>query len=399
MSEKKMSNFTKVLIALYIPIAILCLIAMSWFLYYSMYLKDHTLAFDSKFVGSATYAEDQTYFMEVQVFPNCIEVKINYYVDTNLPEQKEDGSFETKYIMSSGVQFYSTDPNECFKSRTNAPLFSGYREYKINMTNCTFYTKNEGASTAYVAGGSTLANEDKWLFDIAGNLCAIKSIGRVKVGKEIWTTLYNIQDMARLIQENYKSFQSFNDGVSVAMFNFSKYFDIFMDNGEGKFVEEVADENILNKWNYFDVKVTVNKKDLISSKQSMFNSYKGDSNWNADGTQGGEAYWTDYTIYDLGIKDFKYVEAENGYELELKNACVNFLKEFSNVVCNVEINLDDIDPILTINGFTKTAFKNLGHELGEIKIVSTSEKTFEIYNLQAEFTTQNVTLLRGGVQC
>lgn len=394
----KTSTFLKILGYLYIPIAIACLVTISWFMYYIMFLKDNTLAFQSNFMGNAAYTDEDTYFMEVQVFPNVVEVKINYYIDTNIPEQNEDGTYDKKYMMSSGVQFYNANANEIFNIQHHRPLFSGYDDAYVKLKNCTYYTTTEGKDTGYVSGGSNLTNENEWLYDIAGELCAVKSKGRVKTGKEIWTTNYDIYDMSRLIVQNYKAFQSFKEGTSIQMFNFSKYFNILMDDGLGHFNKEVADENILKEWNFVDVKVTTNSREMISSKQSLFGSYKGDTEWNADGTQDGESYWTDYTVYDLTIKDFKYVACDSGYEIELKTSCVDFLNEFENVIYNVNLNLDEIDNALNVVGFTEKPFKGILQTLGNIKITSYTEKTFNVYE-PFEIDAVNVTILVGGVAC
>lgn len=392
---KTTNTFLKVLGCLYIPIAIACLITISWFMYYFMFLKDNTLAIQSNFMGNAAYTDEDTYFMEVQVFPNVVEVKINYYVDTNIPEQNEDGSFDTKYMMSSGVQFYSANVRDVYKISHNRPIFSGYDDAYVKLKNCTYYTTTEGQNTGYVSGGSTIANENEWLYDIGGQLCAVKSKGRVKIEKVLWTTYYNIFDISSLIVQNYNAFQSFKDGTTIQMFNFSKYFNIMMDDGTGHFKKEVTDENILREWTFVDVKVTTNSREMISSKQSLFGSYKGNTEWNADGTQDGESYWTDYTTYDLTVKDFKFVNCNNGYEIEIKSSCVDYLNEFENVIYNVNLNLDEIDEVLKIVGFTEKPFRGLLQTLGEIKITSSTPRTFNIYS-PYEIETVNVSIIQGG---
>lgn len=392
---KTTNTFLKVLGCLYIPIAIACLITISWFMYYFMFLKDNTLAIQSNFMGNAAYTDEDTYFMEVQVFPNVVEVKINYYVDTNIPEQNEDGSFDTKYMMSSGVQFYSANVRDVYKISRNRPIFSGYNDAYVKLKNCTYYTTTEGQNTGYVSGGSTIANENEWLYDIGGQLCAVKSKGRVKIEKVLWTTYYNIFDISSLIVQNYNAFQSFKDGTTIQMFNFSKYFNIMMDDGNGHFTKEVTDENILREWTFVDVKVTTNSREMISSKQSLFGSYKGNTEWNADGTQDGDSYWTDYTTYDLTVKDFKFVNCINGYEIEIKSSCVGYLNEFENVIYNVNLDLDEIDEVLKIVGFTEKPFRGLLQTLGEIKITSSTPRTFNIYS-PYEIETVNVSIIQGG---
>ena len=394
--NKKTNSILSFLGIAFIPIGLICVILLGWLAYYYIYLVDNTIVFQSNFVSDATYSEDKTYFMEVQVFSNVIEVKLNYYVDTSLPVQNEDGSYDSKFMMSSGVQFYTMNADEIYSIKIDRPLFNGYSDRYVILENCTYYNKPQDQE-AYVAGGSTIANENKWIYDIGGELCAIQEKGRVKVGKEIWTTIYDIYDISRLIIQNYYSFQSFREGITVSMFNFSKYFDLYMDNGEGHFTTPVQDENILEQWTYVDVKITTNKKDMVSAKQSLFGSYKGDPNWTSDGGDtDGEVYWTDYTVYDLNNEDFRYIESENGYELELKQSCIDFLDDFNNLKCDVIIELDAINPLLNIIGFTQSPFGNISHYIDSITITSSEQRQFHIYE-DMEIDTVNVEITSGGV--
>ena len=101
------NSVLKILGYLYIPIAIICLLLNMWLIYYEVYLKDNVIAIHTNFIDETEYSKDQKFFMEVNIYDNVIEWKWNYYIDTNIPEKNEDGSYDEKYMFSTGVQFYA----------------------------------------------------------------------------------------------------------------------------------------------------------------------------------------------------------------------------------------------------------------------------------------------------
>ena len=381
-----------ILICIYIPLALISLFFVSWLVYYEINIKDNTLAIHTNFVDDATYAEDETFFMEIQIYENVVEWKWNYYVDTSLPDKNEDGSYDNKFIFSTGVQFYSQDINDNIVAKCDVKNTFSYIG-AVEMTNATFYS-NDGKDTAYISGGTKLANQDKWIFDVGGELCMIKAKGDIQYDAFLWTKVYQRFDPARLIAENWESALSCENGTSIRMFDFSRYFTLLYPDETGKFTKEVVDENILEEWTFMNVKVTKYTTDMISASQSLFGSYKGDSEWQADGSENSQTYWMDETVYHIDNSDLRYVAGENGYNLSLKPSCETYLSEFSDLYIVLDIDLDKFESILNIQGFTDNPFGEI--EVDEINLTSDTQRDFIVYDRTLNINTENVRIVYGG---
>ncbi len=382
----------KTSILIIIPVAILFIIATffnCWMVWYEIYLKPNTQVVHSYFVDDATYNDDGRYFMEVQVFKNCLEVKVNHYIEASLPQKNEDGTYDDKLVIATGVQIY--DLSDFYYQPSSAGLLTGKSVNSYVLKNCTFYSHPDGLDSAFKSGGVSLENENKWIWDIGGTLCMIQAKGEVFDWQFLWDMHYQKYDMSRLIVEQKNSFLSFQKGTTVAPFDFSPYFNIKMQGEDGKFTQEVVDKQILTQFTYMNVKVTVNDMELISATQSMFNSFKGNPHYEKEG-QSSELYWIDETIYDVNSDDFKYDKVEGGYTISLKSSFLTFIKEFPNVVLNVEINLDNFEGI-NVLGFSENPFEKL--PIDRIKLTSTQQKNFTVFE-DYEIETENVTVIKGG---
>lgn len=401
MEKKKIGKLGQVLIWLYIPVALVCLALAGWLMYYYMFLKDNVVI-QTNFVDSASYSEDETFFIDINSYTNeknngekVIEIKFNYYIDSDLPQKDEDGKYQSKYIYSSGVQFHEDKKYDIPHVMSSAPAYgawSSIKEYKIN--NCVYYDKDAGDEG--FESMTTLTEQKQWIWDVKGKLCLLQVKGPTVVKYGTWGWKHYIRyNTSALIARLYEISDSLPNGEHIKMLNFSEFFHIMLQDENGIFKNEIVDENVLKEWTFVNVRVNKSQNGMISSTQSLFNSYKGDTEWTFDGSENNQLYWADETIYDLTIKDFKYTTADNGYNIELKKSCVDFLQEFSNMVVNVEINFEDINPDLNVIGFTEKPFGNL--KVNKIELNSPTHRDFIIFNIyDYQISTQNVTVIEGG---
>lgn len=396
MSRAKNNTGKKIFWTFYGPIALVCLALFCWYIVYLTVLKNNIIVPVTNYVDGATYSDDEKFLLELNLFDDVAEVKINYYTDSKLPEKDENGKYDTKFMMSTGAQFYVDSSKKLASqvaSTTTAWRNISRADIETTLKNCTYYSMpDDGLEYGYVSGGTNLAGQNAWIWDINGKLVCIKESGYSKLNQKIlWADIYSHRNISSLIAENIDSFYSLKDGVSVRMFDFSKYFDIWAQDEQGNFTAEVVDENILKEWTYVNVKVTKTSKNMISAKQSMFGSYKGNTEWNADGSQDTTLYWTDYNAYNLTENDFKFVGVDGSYELQIKQSCVDFLNEFSNLMIYTTINFDNLDSAINVVGFTEKPFSGLEQKIGKVKLISTNEtKTFHVYDDSLEFETENV---------
>ncbi len=384
----------------FLPIALVILGFHCWFVYYKIELSINVSALKTSFINDATYDGDEdTFFMEVNIFNNCVEYKWNYYIDTSLPKQNEDGTFERKYMFSTGAQFYSQKKNKNFTEKSKGGLFRKNTRHWYEATNCTFYTTPDGIDYGYVSPDEAeLCDQNKWVWDIGGKLCQLRAIGDVKYDKVLWKKHYLSYDANYLMYSNMDALLSFKEGVTITYFDMSKFFRVAMyDEETGKFGQENVgvDKNILDELTFVAVKVTKHDRDMVSAKQSVFKSYKGDTNWEADGSDSSLQYWQDYTIYNSTSKDFQFISAGANYNIELKSSCVSYLSAFSNsdLVIRVNINIDDFGDVVVI-GFTDKPFKDLN--VLSINLVSSNQVDFSVPQNTWTITTTNINLIERG---
>lgn len=395
MKEHKLSVGWKILIAILIIVG---LPLNGWLCYYELCLKPATVVIETSFVDTAGYRDEDTYFMEVNYYSNekkngveCMEFKFNYYIDTSIPEKKEDGTYDNKYMFSTGVQLY--DGLDYYHTYNTSNGISQSVTHFV-LDNATFYASPEGLNQGYEVTNTTLGKS--WIFDIDGKLCLIENKGLVLTDNFWWWNYYADYDIQFMIATTVMSIQSMKNGTTITAFNFSDYLKITkVYNPEtGKFEEELVDDNITQYFTFMNVKINKTDNGMIETKNSIFNCYKGDSAWSFNGIGDRKTYWRDDTIYDIDSNDFKFISADDGYNIELKDSCVEYLSQFADVILNVEINLDDFSSILNIVGFTKNPFKDLN--VNSIKITSSTQKDFTVYG-DLNIQTENVNIVHGGV--
>lgn len=391
MTAKSKTRLAVILKILYLPIFLVSLVCIGWFMYYQVVLKDSVNVIHTNFVDSGTYAEDDTYFMELNIFGDCVEWKFNYYIDTNMPAKNEDGTFDRKYVMSTGVQLYNLeDIGEIWK---NNHFFTNYLQYKTNLHNCTYYTTPDGLSYGYKSSPETcLANQDKWIWDVGGKLYLIRSVGDVWLDQFLWKNFYIDYDVNLLIYQNIASFRSLKNGTTITMFDFSPYFTLSeYDETTGRFKDEIVDTNVLTEWTYVNVKVNKTDRNIVDAKQSIFGAYKGDTEWNAYGNGEKDKYWQSYTIKTLTENDF--MPTEIGGQLTLKSSAKDFYEKFDDTKYVIDINLDAFEG-LDLTGLKKDCLK--GFDIKELKLKASKETTFTLENDFEKITTENVTVVKGG---
>lgn len=382
---------------IYIPFALITLVLVGWLIYYYMFLVDNVVVV-ANFVDSASYAEDETFFIEMNYFGNeknngeqVFEIKLNYYIEPDVPVKDEEGNYSEKYIYSSGAQFNADD--FVLESETLLGWWQNTDQYRLK--NVYYYDKDAGNNG--FKSTEELSKQDQWIWDVDGQLCLLQMKGKTfnYTGTLGWNCYFNY-DASALIFTMYNLAKSMPDGQSVKMINLSQYFHLLEQDSDGKFTNEITDDNVLEEKTYVNIKINKSNNGMISAEQSLFKSYYGDSDWTFDGSEESQTYWVDETIYNIGLQDFRYSLVKNStYELVLKNSCVDFLDDFEYLVLNVDIDLDDINFNLNVIGFAENAFADL--RVNQITLTASSNKEFVVYSPELyNIVTNNVTVVEGG---
>lgn len=391
------SALKTILILCYIPIFLACFCLMLWYVYYLMFLNDDYFI-STAYLDEATYQEDETFFIEINYFNNskgngveAFEVKFNFYTDTQLPEQNDDGSYDNKVMYSSGFQTIGGLSYTTSEDATIADVFDGKAENFYRIENAYFYDTEMGGTSFGSLKGEKLIDRDKFIFDINGELCLIQTQGEVYTHNRLWVAFYEIHDVSYFLTSIYETIKTMEDGEHIFAIDLSDYFFVTLQNENGSFDTEIhtSDEQFL----FSNIKVNISNNGMISNEQSMFSIVKNDADWTLDNT-GREEYWQTQTNYYLTNDDFTVRYIDDGYYAVLKTNVVNYLAPFRNLYLTVNLDLDNFEiynqPV-ELKGFTSDAFSDMAVQ--EINLTSSEARDFYVYDTSNINEHNNINLI------
>lgn len=389
MDTKK--STAKTIFWLYLPIFLAVFCLACWYLYYYLYLSG-TIKIATSYVSEATYADDKTYFLELELFGNengngieSLGVKVNCYTDVEMPEKDENGKYDTKNMYSYGMQtlgtpkFYDTFDVKSFTKRLN------YTKWE----NVVYYNSHKGESFVPV---DSLKDKNHWVWDISGQLYLIEERGEVYTNNRVWIKCFDDMNFDKFLVDLYHSAQSCEEGISVLLFDMSKFLKTRpYDETSGGFVE-YSDQ--YEQWTFVEVKITRHRDGLVSASQSMFNRYNGDPTWNLE-NRGDVNYWTAKTVRTLTNDDFTIVNQNGQTLLKVKSTCNDYLSAFRDLLINVNLDLAKLEEKfkVKIDGMAKDAFYTL--PVNEVDILSDENKDFYNY-AGVKINSANLNIIEGG---
>ena len=147
----------------------------------------------------------------------------------------------------------------------------------------------------------------------------------------------------------------------------------------------------------FSKGLTIFVEDEEKKASELFGIVNKNSNWSFSGTH-NEDYWEAMTNYSLSLADFDIIEQDNKQYLKIKNQAANYLREFSDLIINVVIDLDStylLENDINIYGFASNIFGGL--DITSLSITSSTPKTLYYTDGIPERThLVNVSLIKGG---
>lgn len=360
----------------YLPVFLICFVLNCWGMYYWMFLSQN-ITIQTAYLDNASYSEDEKYFLNLEYFSNengnGIEnfgAWLDYYTDTAIPKQNEDGSYGAKYTFSSGVQFKNGYSSSGY---IDTDGFT-YSYDSRSMRNCQYYNTTENGLS--YSATNTLADMDKWVYDVDGQLCLVQEVGNVKESQVLWVKRGKKYDTALMLYDMYNVVKSLPDGEQVITIDLSKYYNVYLYDGKEFDTTNTTSEN----WVFVNVYVNKTSNGLVSAKQSHFNCYMGDADWSLYDIE-NEDYWQAKAEYNLSLSDFTFTYENGGYYLKLQTSCIEYLSLFKNMRFLVSLDLDNIylgfDKVY-IDGFSKNAFGEL--QIDEIKLISVETRDFYVYD-------------------
>lgn len=381
---KERSGLKTVLILCYIPIFLTCFALMLWYVYYLMFLSDDFFI-STAYLDEATYSDEEKYFIEINYFNNekgngveAFEIKLNFYTDAHLPEQNEDGSYDTKTMYSSGFQSIGGLSYSFNEDTSLDAVFTGHDEHYYKIKDGYYYDTEMGATSFGSLRGEKITDRDKFIYDINGELCLVQTQGLTYTHNNAWVKQYTAHDVSYFLTSIYETVKSLDSGEQIFVIDLSDYFFVTLQNENGSFDTEnhTSDEQFL----FTNIKVNISDNGLISSEQSMFGIVMNDADWTLDNT-GREEYWQTKTTYYLDNEDLTVKYEDGGFYATLKTSVVNYMSPFRNLNLIVNIDLDNFvvnGQKIELRGLAENAFADL--EISEINLTSTTQRDFYVYD-------------------
>jgi len=336
-------------------------------LYY--YYTDTSETVDTKNINALAYAEDETFFAEINLFSNdkhngelCFEMKFNYYTDVNIPTSED----EYKNTFSSGIQFTNAVN---FNYLYTTDYYSSTTWFYEPVSAYYYNTTNNGVSYTAL---DELDYNDAWIVDMDGGLGLICQKDATHTSSFLWWSQNERSDIFALIKDMYEVAKSLDNGTQILQFALSDYLWVKPQMDDGTFDRSTkATDN--RDWTYVNIKVNKSENGITEASQSLFNIVENNSNYSFNGITDA-SYWQSRCVKNLTINDFDLIENENGIYLKIKNEALDYLKVFDNLVIKVTLNLTDFQ----VDGFMSGCFGDLS--IKYCYLTSDTEKTLTYHS-------------------
>lgn len=370
---------------------------------------DQTFHISDMTVTNAVTGEKSTeVFCEVQVFKNAIEFNFNHFIDENstaaystgiqlilsdkdksikdfdifsgtfsktlasdLVKDKEpyvgDNATVSSILFVKG-ELYHTVHNDILTNKIYDNFefyeYSSFDDYKTT-TNSTYL--QEGNEFFHITMGDKVYGLSFKDFDkIAGtdhidveDLTNVGFFSETIETKPKWnvvcheikeTNYYRALDLSYFIEAIGNSILSLPAGTNQELYynvpnilNFYNY-----ENGSYELINNTSDESVnlyANFSNFMKIKVKINDGELVSSKQSMFNTFAGNMNYGLDEDTSLIDYEAGRFMLSLDIDDLEFIATEESgvYKFKINEEIVDKYSEFVSVYVKVTIDLDELN--------------------------------------------------------
>lgn len=328
-------------------------------------------------------------FIELNVYDNVFEIKFNYMLD------------ETKTAFySQGLQYVLKDDKESFGMGGTLTRVLGSSTSDGSYSHATGLTWEKTNIVKQVWGDKTYSDVDKFNYMSSDNyettlistnpinedtmfkiqlgdeLYGMKFIGKnidwhsdffvgssksldskfnVLWSNIIWTETQNFMscDVDYFSTILYEAVTSLNAGTNqICIFEFGDLFDYYKYDeskkqySDTKVTTDEASKITADIKSYYSIKVSKFDGDMISSSQSLFNCYKGSSNYNVDLSL--DDYFIGRNLVSVNVDKFDFIETETtgAYYLSLSEDFKSFYEYYKHLIeFEIVIDLDYLESL------------------------------------------------------
>jgi len=179
---------------------------------------------------------------------------------------------------------------------------------------------------------------------------------------------YTFEDLLIKIKQIIKSCSNGTGDYVIPLVDLGDFLHVYDINDDGQISQESIGINTLQN-SYFTIQTHYDTKGMVWSKQSIFGSVAGDSQFNIGGIKEDVDFWQAKNQITLTENDFeaRYVTAEQGYYYALPVAKINELKNFDDLEIIIDFNISRLGDVNCL-GFDYYAL--YGIEVSQLKISS-----------------------------
>ena len=383
-----MNKMKKIGIVSTIIFLLFSIVCISWYAFLKSFGKVKVVSTTFEIGLQSTVDGNSKYFMEVNSYDNCFEIKFNYLLDEN-----------REHFFSQGLQYYSeTDNVSIIKSsklettdfsenfwgwETYHRVEKNYYKHSVRTERINYMSSNDYIDT--LISTNPIGNEShfKITLDKDGKnvVYLMKFKGDVLIQADdkfknwysmrtYYTDYYNVFDVDTLAGLVYQGISSLSYGTTHAcIFEFGDLFEYFEpvddQNGVWQKVEEKNTDLIIEDIkSYYSIKVTKHEGKIQKASQSLFNCVNGSANFNLTSSDSQDYFFgrTTITVDNIpGKSEVSYVKI-NDTQVACKlsdkfnNAYFTYADKI-NLIVLIDLDVLELEGLEFV-GFTKDSGLN-----------------------------------------
>jgi len=356
----------KIFVTIFVLFCVLCLGVNAWWFYISTLGTEKVVSTTFEVGLQETTDGNKKYFMEVNSYDNCFEVKFNYMLDEN-----------REAFFSQGLQYYNQSSNVSFDNYTlitetrSKKYFWGwkdtYYDYKnvlradvgntkrINYMSSNDYEYTQISTnpidddTFFKIQFQKDEKSEIYLMQMKGDILVSEKDVTVEMGMfhGDYATYYDVYDIDWLVGLVFLGMESMPYGTSCStIFEFGDLFNYYEPDDSSDLGYSLVDHNkskqiIDDIKSYFSIKIDKHEGNIQKASQSLFNCVDGSSNFNISGVSSVD-YFYGRTAIDVSNDMFNPVlVGGNCIALKLKDSFIDKYEFYSDkIYLDILIDLD-----------------------------------------------------------
>jgi len=186
---------------------------------------------------------------------------------------------------------------------------------------------------------------------------------------------YTFEDLLNKMKSIIKSCSNGTGSGYISLIDLGDFLHVYEVDENGTIAAEPVGQNTLIN-SYFTMSASYDTRGMVWTRQSLFGSVAGDSQFNISGLLFEADYWKAESRIMLSEQDFdmRYSAVDDGYYFYLSTAKMNELKNFDSSEIYIDFNVSNLD--VKCLGFDHYAL--YGIEVKRLSIISDTQRDFAL---------------------